>query len=138
MPSVTDIAKVPTAPDTRPTKPEPAAPSGRPTSATVGSGLPVSGQELPPVPAAGNAEKDAASVKDVVRETVHNLNDYVQSQHREILFEVDEVTGDTVIKVRDSNTDEVIRQIPSEELMALARRMLQMSEEKGNLFQDKV
>jgi len=100
--------------------------------------LPVSGQELPPVPAAGNAEKDAASVKDVVRETVHNLNDYVQSQHREILFEVDEVTGDTVIKVRDSNTDEVIRQIPSEELMALARRMLQMSEEKGNLFQDKV
>ncbi len=138
MPSVTDIASVPTAPDTRSLKPVVATSNGQTSAVTRGSQLPVSGQGSPPEAATDPARQGEPSNQEAVRETVHNLNDYVQSQQRELLFEVDDVTGDTVIKVRDSKTDEVIRQIPSEELMALARRMLQMSEDKGNLFQDKV
>jgi flagellar protein FlaG len=36
---------------------------------------------------------------------------------------VDKDTGKTVIKIVDSQTNQVIRQIPSEELLAIARNL---------------
>jgi flagellar protein FlaG len=64
---------------------------------------------------------------------VSNLNQLVRELHRELRFSVDKESGDTVIKVIDSETDEVVRQIPSEELMALRRRL---EEAAGVIFQD--
>lgn len=40
---------------------------------------------------------------------------------RELEFRVDEDTGRTIITVRNKETGEVVRQIPSEEVIALAR-----------------
>ncbi len=131
MPSVTELPLVQAAPDIRPTRPT----ASRSTDAVAADNLPVDGKALPPAtPQTGDAETRSREV----RETVQNLNDFIQRQDRALQFEVDEVTGDTVIKVMDSATDEVIRQIPSEELLALARRMMQLHEDKGTLFQDKV
>lgn len=48
---------------------------------------------------------------------------------RNLQFNIDEATGITVITVRDSQSDEVIRQIPSEELLALARRVKEMRDD---------
>jgi len=132
MPSVTEMPMVQVAPDTRPVR----STASRSADAVAEGNLPATGKDLPPAssPPAGDAETRSREV----RETVQNLNDFIQRQDRALQFEVDDVTGDTVIKVMDSATDEVIRQIPSEELLALARRMMQLHEDKGTLFQDKV
>ena len=42
---------------------------------------------------------------------------------RNLQFSIDEETGRTVVKVVDASTNEVIRQIPSEELLELSRTL---------------
>jgi flagellar protein FlaG len=41
-------------------------------------------------------------------------------------FTVDDKTGTVVVRVVDTETDQLIRQIPSEEMLAIARNMEQM------------
>ncbi len=41
-------------------------------------------------------------------------------------FAVDDATGTVVVKVVDTETEQVIRQIPSEEMLAIARNMEQL------------
>lgn len=54
---------------------------------------------------------------------IKQLNDYVQSVNRDLLFTVDKDSGRTVIKVVDSSTKEVIRQFPSEEVLQVAKEL---------------
>lgn len=58
-----------------------------------------------------------------IAETVERLTDRMQALRRELNFSVDEASGRTVITVKDSETDEVIRQIPAEEALRLAERL---------------
>lgn len=51
---------------------------------------------------------------------VSKLNDFVQNIQRTLSFSVEEDTGITVVKVFDSETEELIRQIPAEETIKLA------------------
>lgn len=51
---------------------------------------------------------------------VESLNDYMQSVRRDLRFSVDDFSGRTVITVLDSESQEVIRQIPPESVQALA------------------
>lgn len=53
-------------------------------------------------------------------EAVSKLNDYVQNVQRNLSFSVDKDSGQTVIKVYDAQTKEVIRQIPPDETLKLA------------------
>lgn len=53
---------------------------------------------------------------DTIREHVNNLD-------RNLEFRVDDITGKTVVRVLDRQTNEVIRQIPNEELLSLAQRL---------------
>ena len=66
----------------------------------------------------GGRSRDAKAVTAAVRE----INDYVQNLQRELNFSYDEGAGRTVIKVTDSD-GKVIRQIPPDEALALARRL---------------
>jgi len=79
-----------------------------------------------------NADDKTPISDDKVAKAVSNLNDYVQVIRRELQFRVDEATGRTVVTVLDAETHEVIRQIPREEVLALARHL--GSTEKGLLF----
>lgn len=54
---------------------------------------------------------------------VSQINDYVQNLQRNLQFTVDEATGKNVVTVIDNETKEVIRQIPGEEALELARRL---------------
>ena len=38
-----------------------------------------------------------------------------------LLFSIDDDTGRTIVKIVDSQTDEVIRQMPSEEVLAISK-----------------
>lgn len=72
-------------------------------------------------PVEKNSES-AASREDVM-EAVHKMRDYMQVIDRDLHFSVDEQSGVTVIKVVDPATDEVVRQIPSEEALRVVRSL---------------
>jgi flagellar protein FlaG len=94
-----------------PKRPVPAPVSGGSATRPV---LPAGGENRPSEPA---NPADAATVSQVVS----RLNDYVQTLRRDLVFRVDEETDKVVVTVVDPETGEVIRQIPSEEVMAVAR-----------------
>ena len=58
-----------------------------------------------------------------VEKAVEQLNDYVQSLQRDLRFTMDEDLGRAVVRVVDRNTQEVIRQIPNETALRLARNL---------------
>ena len=62
----------------------------------------------------------APVVQEPLGHTVRNLQDYVQSQQRQIRLETDSENSQAVINVLDPMTAEVVRQIPSEDLLAVS------------------
>lgn len=68
------------------------------------------------------AEQQAQSAESL-SSAVKAVNDFVSSVNSDLKFSVDNDTGKTIVKVVDKNTDEVIRQVPSEEMMAIAKAL---------------
>lgn len=96
------------------------ASSTRPVvEAKVRQELPVKGNSEPP-PEAQDSPKQAE-----LKQAVSNLNDYVQSLRRDLQFSIDETSGHTVVKVVDPDSGTTIRQIPSEEALAISRSLEQ-------------
>lgn len=62
---------------------------------------------------------------------VKDLNDVVQIVQRQLQFSLDEESGKTLVKVIDSETDEVIRQVPAEEILRMQQHLGEMN---GLLF----
>ena len=103
------------------------------SSPTARSGRVEQGGSANANPDALRKSERAAQEDEPLENVVSNLNQLVRDLHRELQFSVDEDSGDTVIKVIDSKTDEVLRQIPSEEVMRLRQRL---EEAAGVIFQD--
>ena len=96
----------------------------------------VSGKDLPQSTApAATAESEAIS-REKVKEAISKLNDYVQSTERTLDFQLDEDSGQTVIKVFDKQSSELIRQIPDELALTLAQKL--NDEEPSLLFSAQV
>jgi len=74
-------------------------------------------------------------VAEDVEMAVEEANAFVQNMQRNLSFTVDEELGEPIISVTDMETDEVIRQIPSEELVVLRKKM---DDVVGILFDTKV
>ena len=72
---------------------------------------------------------------DRLDEAVSDINSYVQNINRKLQFSVNEdlPLGRAVIKVIDSETDKVIREIPSEEAIAIAKRISEQFEETASI-----
>lgn len=58
-----------------------------------------------------------------VDEAVRRLAELVSQTQRNLRFRVDEASGRTIITVLDAETNEVVRQIPSPELLAVVRHL---------------
>jgi flagellar protein FlaG len=86
--------------------------------ATEGGKKTESGKDLPP-----NVEKIADISDQQVKDAVSKLNDYVQSTERTLDFQMDEDSGKTVIRVYDTLSAELIRQIPNELALELAQNL---------------
>jgi uncharacterized FlaG/YvyC family protein len=77
---------------------------------------------------------------------VSSLNDAMQAVQRDLVFNLDEDSGRVVIKVMDSNSGELIRQIPTEEVLAISASLQNYSENfagdehlpQGMLFSDSI
>ncbi|WP_456380652.1 flagellar protein FlaG [Thiolapillus sp.] len=81
------------------------------------------GEELPEVGKSLPPEEEKKTNQEKVSEAVGKLNDYVQTIRRELKFSIDEKSGRTVITVLDSQTKEIIRQIPPEEVISLSQNL---------------
>ena len=62
------------------------------------------------------------------KSSVQELNNSPQLISRNLEFRVDENSGRTVITVRDSETNEIIRQIPNEQFLAVSGRLKALQE----------
>lgn len=128
-------ASLPTTPPSQvaPTSaPQTNAPAAAPTAASTARAAPPDPRTatVPESKRAASAEELRSSVQDAVK----RANETVQVLRSNLQFTVDQATGIDVVKFIDIKTKEVIRQIPSEEMVALARRL---DEIKGLLIKDK-
>lgn len=99
------------------------------------------GNRPPPTTPNGGGEKSEAAKKaQEVREAVRDIEEYVQNTKRELSFTVDEELNRTVIKVFDQQNDQLIRQIPREEILNIARTLHDLTENQatGLLIREKV
>jgi flagellar protein FlaG len=77
-----------------------------------------------PQPKTDSARAAAQAVDPAhLQEAVRRAADVVHKLASDLLFSLDQETGKTVIKIVDSRTNEVIRQIPSEEVLAISRNL---------------
>lgn len=68
------------------------------------------------------AEKTPAS-EDQLKDAVKAANDFVQPINNAVEFSLDKESDKMIVKVVDTATKEVIRQFPSEEMLALAQAL---------------
>ncbi len=90
--------------------------------------LPLSGQYVPPPDASNATDSDLERRKTLetrasLDQMVKQLNGSDESIQRNLNFSVDQISGRMVIKVFNSETKEMIRQIPSEEVLSLAQSL---------------
>ena len=64
--------------------------------------------------------------QEVVAAAVQSANAYMQSVSSSLKFSLDDYSGRTVVKVVDTETEEVLRQFPSEEMLAISRSIDRM------------
>jgi flagellar protein FlaG len=99
-----------------------------------GEALPSTGKEMPV------RTVDTAQIS----EAVSSINKIVQNIQRDLSFNLDEDSGETIIRVVDSESGELIRQIPSEEALAIAIQLRDLQQDavdrveigQGLLFSD--
>ncbi len=82
--------------------------------------------ELPPLP--GTSKPSSAELNQAVAA----INQALQSSNKSLQFSVDTDTQQTVVKMVDTSTGELIRQFPSETTLAISREIEQL--QQGLLF----
>ena len=96
------------------------APAARPetqTTAKASARSPVTGTHEP-----ANEPVGEQSVTEVVA-AARQIEAYLERAGRALEFRVDAETNRTVVTVRDTSSGEVIRQIPNDEVLHLARQL---------------
>lgn len=66
-------------------------------------------------------------------EVAGKINEMFQNENRSLQFNVDEASGKSVINIVDSQTGEKIKQIPTEELLEISRKLAAHLENKDEL-----
>ena len=88
--------------------------NSRPEKEAGGKVLPKNGQNVPPEPA-------PAPTRQQVEQAVQQIQSYLNDSQRQLQFQVDSGSGRTIVRVVNTETQELIRQVPSEEMLTLAR-----------------
>ncbi|MDX1723034.1 MAG: flagellar protein FlaG [Pseudomonas sp.] len=98
-----------------------AAPKGRTDPLVAVVEAPVAEQARAPVLAPVDAEGRAD--RESLEQAVSSIKDFVQAIRRDLNFSLDDSSGRIVIKVTDSASGDVIRQMPTEEALRLAESL---------------
>lgn len=115
----------------------PVTAKAQPVSSLAGSAQgQKTGNDLPPAAEAARSlpqdPVNSQAVQERVQAAVAQMNEYIQSTQRDLNFSYDPDSGETIVKVLDRTTQEVIRQIPDEIFLRLAQRL--DPNEPGYLF----
>jgi flagellar protein FlaG len=95
-------------------------------SAVAIEGAPVDRASAKPAPVPVQSTPDSVPEQpmlEALKAAAEQIESYLKSNGRELQFRVDEETGRTVITVRDSVSGEIVRQIPNDEALRLARSL---------------
>jgi flagellar protein FlaG len=107
------------------------------TASSAGKALPQEGREMPSVAIKAAPAVPEFEPKDLDK-AIADLQDYVDGLGRNLSFARDESIDRSVITVRDTQTNQVVRQIPSEEVVAISRQIRdEMAEMRAGLLMDK-
>lgn len=63
---------------------------------------------------------------------VEEIQSFLQVQNRNLAFSIDDDTKRSVVTVKDSSSGDVIRQIPSDEVLRLAERIKDLQQDIGS------
>lgn len=104
----------------------------------LGVSVPQGSAAAPPVatkPATADPVKAAAQAQDpaALADAVKALNDRFAAQNTDLKFSVDKASGQTVVRVVDAKDGKVLRQIPTEDALRIARSL---SGHPGSLIED--
>ena len=72
---------------------------------------------------AKETSKEDPGILEKLKAAVEKIQEFVSSTASDIKFSIDEQSGQTVVKVVDRETQDVIRQIPSQEMLDLAQAL---------------
>lgn len=81
------------------------------------------GKKLPQEMSTTGRPTDPVDRAEALDSALESINDFVRSIDRELHFTVDDELEKTVVKVIDSGSGEVIRQIPEDVFLELARNL---------------
>ncbi|WP_236183567.1 flagellar protein FlaG [Pseudomonas protegens] len=70
-----------------------------------------------------DSKKEAQTEREKLKMAVQEIEKFVQSVKRNLEFSIDEPSGKVVVKVIASDSGEVVRQIPNEEVLKLANSL---------------
>lgn len=74
-----------------------------------------------------NVQQYAAATKEVMQAAAQQIQGYLRESGRNLNVSVDEITGYYVARVVNPETGEVVRSLPSEETLRIARTITVMS-----------
>ena len=94
-------------------------PSGNASPSDVGAAP--AKQPVAPVTNVNSTPESSAHHDAQVNDVVDHINQAIQSLSRNLNFSVDKDTGITVVKVLDTETNQLIRQIPGDEILSIAK-----------------
>ncbi len=80
------------------------------------------------IAAKGTTQKESGQQLAEANQVVVQLKDKIQTIDRQLEFRVDKESGKTIIKVKDRETGEIIREIPSEEMIEIGQRLRELAE----------
>lgn len=91
------------------------------------SGLRKTSALPPPTQKQAAAPAHAPLSSEAVKQVARQINDFLKSSSSSIEFTVDGDSSTVVVRIVDSQTNELIRQIPSEEMIAISKSLDQMA-----------
>ncbi|GLK89450.1 flagellar protein FlaG [Pseudomonas turukhanskensis] len=100
--------------------------AGLPRQSRDGAAAVGSGQQAASVAQASggtDSTSDGQADGGSIDAAVADIQSFVQTVKRGLNFNVDDSSGEVVVKVIDTDSGKLVRQIPSEELLKLAERL---------------
>jgi flagellar protein FlaG len=75
-------------------------------------------------------EEDAEVSRESIEALVDRISEQINIERRSLSFQVDDDYGRTIVSVIDLETEEVVRQIPSEEVVRLAKAIREINDQR--------
>jgi flagellar protein FlaG len=102
------------------------------TAASTGAQSPPDARSVEPSPPSeavlltGSKAPQAAPSADQVRDALKQVEQAISTKAQGLRFSLDDETGKTVVRIIDETTQTVLRQIPSEEMLEIAKSLDKM------------